>query len=146
MALLLVAAAIVSLVEMPAQVSARLHEQQQESTSSHAGDNAMRAENFMDYDYIIGEVPPGENAPSSNAVDLAADQSDAQNQHHRRLQDMKNEWPECIGMQAEDCVALVESEAPDVYTIVVRPREYDFHRVIIRVDNDDLVTQTPYRG
>ena len=104
----------------------------------------MRAENFMDYDYIIGEVPPGENAPS---VDLAADQSDgAQNQSHRRLQDMKNEWPECIGMQAEDCVALVESEAPDVYTIVVRPREYDFHRVIIRVDNDDLVTQTPYRG
>ena len=52
-----------------------------------------------------------------------------------------------VGMQAEPCcVALIESEAPDAYTLIVRPADYDFHRVIIRVDSDSLVTKTPSRG
>ena len=158
MALLLsVAAGLLLAAEMPAQVSARLHEQQHQNIQYEH--NTGQTETFVDYDFSGEDLnghqkqkpqatPMSEEAAAAtaNVAKRAADQSDQQSQHHRRLQEMKNEWPECIGMQAEDCVALVEAEAPDAYTLIVRPKDYDFHRVIIRVDNDSLVTKTPLRG
>ena len=127
---------------MPAPVSARLHEQNQQKNSQDDYGPLMDASNFIDYDVDIG----GGQA-QQEAIRAQPDQTQSQpQQDHRRLQEMKSEWPECIGMQAEDCVALIESEAPDAYTLIVRPADYDFHRVIIRVDSDSLVTKTPSRG
>ena len=122
---------------MPAPVSARLHEQNQQDIIQDERGPVMDAVNFIDYDVDIG---------GGQAQQEAIQAQPQQQQDHRRLQEMKSEWPECIGMQAEDCVALIESEAPDAYTLIVRPADYDFHRVIIRVDSDSLVTKTPSRG
>ena len=142
MALLLASCMVLLLPEMPALISARLHEQQQQqqdNVNPAQPDPLMDAENFIDYDNTAID---GGLAQQAEAMHARPDQ----NQDHRRLQEMKNEWPECIGMQAEDCVALIESEAPDAYTLIVHPADYDFHRVIIRVDSDSLVTKTPSRG
>ena len=124
---------------MPAPVSARLHEQNQQDIIQDERGPVMDAANFIDYDVDIGGGQAQQEA-------IQAQPQQQQQQDHRRLQEMKSEWPECIGMQAEDCVALIESEAPDAFTLIVRPADYDFHRVIIRVDSDSLVTKTPSRG
>jgi len=117
--LLGVAAACILAVEMPApvHVSARLHEQPQ----------------------VVRDDPGSMHGEHSI-------EQQQQQQNHRRLQEMKTEWPECIGMQAEDCVTLIESEASDAYTLIVRPNDFNFHRVMIRVDGDNLVTKVPSRG
>ena len=146
MALLLASCMVLLLAEMPALISARLHEQQQQqqdNVNPAQPDPKMDAANFIDYDNTDID---GGLAQQAEAQHARPDQNQDQDQEHRRLQEMKNEWPECIGMQAEDCVALIESEAPDAYTLIVRPADYDFHRVIIRVDSDSLVTKTPSRG
>ena len=124
-------------VEIPAPVSARLHEQNRQDFIQDEHGPVMDAANFIDYNVDVG---------GGQAQQEAIQAQPQPQQDHRRLQEMKSEWPECIGMQAEDCVALIESEAPDAYTLIVRPADYDFHRVIIRVDSDSLVTKTPSRG
>ena len=143
MARLLLASCVLFLlaVEMPAPVSARLHEQNRQDTIRDEHGQLLNAVNFIDYDVDVGS-----GLAQQEAI-IQSDQTQTQpQQDHRRLQEMKNEWPECIGMQAEDCVALIESEAADAYTLIVRPKDFDFHRVIIRVDSDSLVTKTPSRG
>lgn len=67
---------------------------------------------------------------------------------HRSLQtkNTKGPWPECLGMQGEDCVSYIESQAEDVYCLIVYPLEYDYHRVWIHVDGKDIVTEAPSRG
>ena len=142
MALFLASCIFLLAVEMPAPVSARLHEQSQQDIIQDDYGPVMDAANIIDYDVdIVG------GQAQQEAIQAQPDQTQSQpQQDHRRLQEMKSEWPECIGMQAEDCVALIESEAPDAYTLIVRPADYDFHRVIIRVDSDSLVTKTPSRG
>jgi hypothetical protein len=121
--LLGVAAACMLAVEMPApvHVSARLHEQPQ----------------------FVRDDPGSMHAEHSIEQQQ---QQQQQQQNHRRLQEMKTEWPECIGMQAEACATLIESEASDAYTLIVRPNDFNFHRVMIRVDGDNLVTKVPSRG
>lgn len=67
----------------------------------------------------------------------------------RRALQTKNSngpWPECLGMQGEDCVSYIESQAEDVYCLIVYPLEYDYHRVWIHVDVKDIVTEAPSRG
>ena len=128
---------------MPAPVSARLHEQNQQDFIQDEHGQLLNAANFIDYD-----VGTSSGLAQQEAI-IQSDQTQTQTQpqqDHRRLQEMKSEWPECIGMQAEDCAALIESEAADAYTLIVRPTDFDFHRVIIRVDSDSLVTKTPSRG
>ena len=34
-------------------------------------------------------------------------------------------WPECLGMNSDDCIQYIESLADDVYTVVVLPIETD---------------------
>jgi len=55
-------------------------------------------------------------------------------------------WPQCVGMQADDCVELIESLAADVYTVVVLPVETERTRVKIMTDYDQKVIRVPHRG
>lgn len=145
MALLLACILLLMAVEMPAPVSARLHEQNQQDIIQDENSPVVDAANFIDYNVGGDDI---DSLTQQEAI-IQSDQTQTQpqpQQDHRRLQEMKNEWPECIGMQAEDCVAMIESEAPDAYTLIVRPTDYDFHRIIIRVDSDSFVTKTPSRG
>ena len=41
---------------------------------------------------------------------------------------------------------MIEARASDVYTIIVRPPVFNYHRVLIRVDEDNLVDHVPARG
>lgn len=146
---LLLAGMFLLAMEMPApvHVSARLHQQNQQDIIQDEHSPVMDTANFIDYNVAnIGGGLAQKEAIIQSSVQTQTQTQPQPQQDHRRLQEMKNEWPECIGMQAEDCVALIESEAPDAYTLIVRPKDYDFHRVIIRVDNDSLVTKTPSRG
>lgn len=55
-------------------------------------------------------------------------------------------WPQCVGMQADDCVELIESLAADIYTVVVLPVETERTRVKIMADYDQKVIRVPHRG
>ena len=49
-------------------------------------------------------------------------------------------------MQGEDCIAFIESQAEDVYGTIVYPREYDYHRIWLYVDEKDIIKKVPGRG
>ena len=55
-------------------------------------------------------------------------------------------WPECLGMNSDDCIQYIESLADDVYTVVVLPIETEYTRVWISVDENGKVNKVPYRG
>ena len=59
-------------------------------------------------------------------------------------------WEKCLGMQAEDCVEYIESKASDVFCVVVYPKtgtsSFNYDRIWIRVNHDNLVVRTPSRG
>mmetsp|Transcript_8951 Transcript_8951/g.10361 ORF Transcript_8951/g.10361 Transcript_8951/m.10361 type:complete len:146 (+) Transcript_8951:8-445(+) len=71
---------------------------------------------------------------------------------HRSLLDRsKNQlsqgpWPECVGMQGDDCVAHIEKYAPDTYTTIVYPKEVVTERVWVYTDEQDIVNKVPARG
>lgn len=73
---------------------------------------------------------------------------------HRKLQlyndlvasESQGPWEKCLGMQAEDCVDYVESVAPDVYCVIVYPKDFEFNRIWIRVNHADEVIRAPSRG
>ena len=60
-------------------------------------------------------------------------------------------WPECVGMSAEECKALIAKKAPDV-SIQIIPEGFmvtmDFRldRVRIFVNDDQEVVSIPSRG
>jgi hypothetical protein len=90
-------------------------------------------------------VPDNVDPSPDRSVALERDGS------HRRLEDLDPSYdpgpfPECLGEIAEDCVAMIEARASDVYTIIVRPPVFNYHRVLIRVDEDNLVDHVPARG
>lgn len=60
-------------------------------------------------------------------------------------------WPGCLGIGSEECVAMIETYATDCDVVVVTPtmaatKYFDTKRVLIYVDEDNIVTQIPIRG
>jgi hypothetical protein len=55
-------------------------------------------------------------------------------------------WPECLGMNSDDCIQFIESKAQDIYTVVVLPIETERTRVWVSVDDNGKVNKVPYRG
>ena len=65
--------------------------------------------------------------------------------------ELSGPWPQCKGLSADSCTEIVKAEAPDVKVVVVHPgegvtREYNVRRVIIYVDENDIVQNEPGRG
>jgi len=63
----------------------------------------------------------------------------------RRLQD-RTCFPECTGMQVEDCIQVIEDAAADTFTAIQYPRSFEWGRVVLHVDNDSKVKSPPGRG
>lgn len=62
-------------------------------------------------------------------------------------------WPECVGLLYQDCAALVELYTTDVAMETIerfhegdKPNDFDPNRVIIFVDESDIVTRIPHKG
>ena len=60
-------------------------------------------------------------------------------------------WPECVGMQAENCQSLILSEAPSLNTFIIPDgspvtMDYRLDRVRIFVDDSNVVASVPNRG
>lgn len=60
-------------------------------------------------------------------------------------------WPTCKGSSLQACLDVILVDAPDVTPLVLHPgqgatREYNIFRVIIHVDENDIVTNIPNRG
>jgi hypothetical protein len=60
-------------------------------------------------------------------------------------------WPQCKGGSLQACIDIVAVDAPDSKPLVLHPgegatREYNIYRVIIHVDENDIVTNIPNRG
>lgn len=60
-------------------------------------------------------------------------------------------WPQCKGASLQSCLDVINVDAPDVTPLVLHPgegatREYNIFRVIIHVDENDIVTNIPNRG
>ena len=60
-------------------------------------------------------------------------------------------WPECVGMQAEDCQTLILEEAPSLNTYIIPEgspvtMDYRLDRVRIFVDDANVVVSVPNRG
>ena len=60
-------------------------------------------------------------------------------------------WPECVGMQAEDCQTLILEEAPSLNTYIIPDgspvtMDYRLDRVRIFVDDANVVVSVPNRG
>jgi len=60
-------------------------------------------------------------------------------------------WPKCTGGTLQACTDIIAAEAPDVTVLVLHPgegatREYNIFRVIVHVDENDIVTNVPNRG
>ena len=87
------------------------------------------------------------------------------NQHRRQQRTPKDEdmqimfdsselsgpWPECKGLPVKSCIDIVEVDAPDAKVVVAHPgegvtREYNIRRVIVYVDENDVVQNEPRRG
>jgi len=64
----------------------------------------------------------------------------------RKLEGSRTCFPECEGMQAEDCIEIIETVAPDAYTTIQYPRSYEWSRVVINVDETNHVKSPPFRG
>merc|ERR1712190_641648 len=57
---------------------------------------------------------------------------------HRSLQEEEQQtqrtcFPECVGMQAEDCISIIEKDATDSYVNIQYPRSFEFGRVVVMV-------------
>ena len=60
-------------------------------------------------------------------------------------------WPGCLGLTADDCVALIETYATDCHVVVITPDtvatdDFDVNRVRVHVDDEGMVTDIPLRG
>ena len=60
-------------------------------------------------------------------------------------------FPQHKGGSIQACLAIIADEEPDATALVLHPgegstREYNILRVIIHVDGNDIVTNTPNRG
>lgn len=56
-------------------------------------------------------------------------------------------WPECVGWQGEDCANYIQGETTDsVSAEVMDEIQPDIHRVVIRVDENNVVISMPKRG
>jgi len=62
-------------------------------------------------------------------------------------------WPECVGMGGEDCVRLIEANAPDLKgNVFVVPHDsmvtmdYREDRVRVWIDENGIVAKPPGRG
>jgi len=55
-------------------------------------------------------------------------------------------FPECVGMQVEDCSDFIESLAADAFTVVNYPEGYEYSRINMKTDEFDNVYEAPYRG
>lgn len=66
-------------------------------------------------------------------------------QNHRKLQE-RTCFPECTGMQAEDCLSIIEQNAPDTFSTMQYPRSFEWGRVVISVDDNNNVKTPPSRG
>jgi Potato inhibitor I family len=62
-------------------------------------------------------------------------------------------WPECVGKTGQECVALIEEQAPDVKgNVFVIPygsmvtMDYRSNRVRVFVDEQGVVVKPPSRG
>jgi hypothetical protein len=67
----------------------------------------------------------------------------------QRLQELKNTegpWDFCMYLQYEVCEAYLLQQADDIYIVRIYPNEYDYHRVIIKVDSNGTVERPPMRG
>mmetsp|Transcript_10632 Transcript_10632/g.15555 ORF Transcript_10632/g.15555 Transcript_10632/m.15555 type:complete len:116 (-) Transcript_10632:375-722(-) len=55
-------------------------------------------------------------------------------------------WPECVGMQFDDCENLILSVAEDAYVVQILPHEDEHTRVWIMVNETNHVYEVPTRG
>lgn len=62
-------------------------------------------------------------------------------------------WPECVGMDGKDCVALIEKNAPDLKgNVLITPHDsmvtmdYVIERCRVWVDDNGKVMKAPMRG
>lgn len=59
----------------------------------------------------------------------------------------ENVLQDCIGLSLEDCEKYLLNKYPGVEVVEVKPKEYDYNRIMIRYNNEtgkcDL---TPNRG
>lgn len=62
-------------------------------------------------------------------------------------------WPECVGKTGQECVALIEEQAPDVKgNVLIVPHgsivtmDYRTNRVRVFVDEQGVVVKPPSRG
>ena len=55
-------------------------------------------------------------------------------------------WPECVGWQGQDCATYIQGETSDVVSAEVMDEiQPDIHRVVIRVDENNVVISMPFR-
>lgn len=60
-------------------------------------------------------------------------------------------WPDCLGMDGQDCIQFIQIYAKDVECYILDPdmmvtMDFRTNRVWIRVDEEGIVNQIPKRG
>ena len=56
-------------------------------------------------------------------------------------------WPECMGWQGEDCANYIKGVVDDTVSAEVLDEIIpDIHRVVVRVDDNNVVMTMPIRG
>jgi len=49
-------------------------------------------------------------------------------------------------MQAEDCLQIIEQNAPNTFTTMQYSRSFEWGRVVLQVDDQNVVKTPPSRG
>mmetsp|Transcript_17770 Transcript_17770/g.48345 ORF Transcript_17770/g.48345 Transcript_17770/m.48345 type:complete len:113 (+) Transcript_17770:199-537(+) len=60
-------------------------------------------------------------------------------------------WPECVGLSFEECSERIDSYTKDGVEIEmsferIKPNDFNPKRVVIFVDEDEIVTSIPHKG
>lgn len=67
-------------------------------------------------------------------------------------QNLSGPWPVCLGLDCDDCIDIIKSQAMDIQTFqkvypgMVVTMDYVINRVRLNVDWDCIVTRSPMRG
>jgi len=65
---------------------------------------------------------------------------------------LKDVWPEAVGLKYQEAEQIISEERPELYVEVIGPdasyvaEDFQFHRVQLFVDADDIVIRTPSVG
>lgn len=56
-------------------------------------------------------------------------------------------WDFCMYLQYEICESYLLSQADDIYVLRVNPQEYDYSRIVLKVNSETkLIGTAPMRG